>query len=153
MRSIQLLFALTSTLVACGGADPADEPPLQADMCAAICDNEKQCDGTTTCEPCGVDQDRIRPEARASIAECYEELTMTCTGSDDACFVNAARTRDIDDQFAQLCFEMIDACGGSDDLCALSHIFEEQYVEAALECLDAGCEDATACIEDAFGIE
>lgn len=145
MRPIHLLFALSSTLAACG-----DEPTGDADLCAAICEHDKQCDGTTTCAPCELDQDRVRPEARTAIAACYEALT--CGASDDGCFVGVAPARDLDDQFAELCLEAVATCGITDDLCVISPLFEAEHVEAAIACFDGACPIA-GCIEEAFGFE
>lgn len=145
MRTIHLLLALTS-LAACGGDDPSGD----ADLCAAICEHDKQCDGTTTCAPCDFDQDRLRTEARTSITACYEALA--CGASDDGCFVDAAPARDLDDQFAEICLDAAATCGFTDDLCVLSPLFETVHVEAAIACFDGTC-PATGCLEAAFGFE
>jgi hypothetical protein len=149
MRTIHILIVVASSLAACGGGESSSE----SGVCAAMCEQEKRCDGTTTCQPCELDESLLQTDAREALTGCYQ--TLACDESDDQCFfaaIDASDTRAVDTQFTELCLGAVETCGITDDICGLSKLYEAEHVEAAIACFDGTC-DLEDCLENAFGFE
>jgi hypothetical protein len=145
MRTISLLAAVASTLVACSDAETSGE------LCAAICDYDKECNGETTCGECELDESKVRPEAEARWIECYQSLT--CSDNEDVCVffaANGVSVRDIDDSYDEGCRASVETCGIIDDYCGMSPLFEAEYVEAAIACFAGRCEAVEDCLDRAL---
>jgi hypothetical protein len=152
MKLTLSLTPLLLAIAACGGGSGGGA----TNLCDALCDRELMCDPmSTTCDraECDAFEDKVRTEAAVAITSCFE--TLACGDSDDQCLVEgieAVSSRAIDDEFASGCNAAVDTCQISDDLCSSSVLFEDQFVEAGIECLDLPCDELELCFADAFGI-
>ena len=150
-RTVSSSF-LAFVLAACGGGSGGGSTGL----CDAFCDHELRCDPmATTCEraECDAFEAKVRAEAGAAIAGCFE--TLACGQGDDPCLemgIDAVSERPIDEEFATGCNAAVVTCQIGDDLCFASVLFEEELVQEGIDCLDLPCGELDLCLEDVFGL-
>ena len=138
---------------ASSGADPQTAAALCADLGA--CKPDRSCGGGVCCDgrdctsDCVAVASRFRAELMAQIEGCF----ATCGAGDECLFAVEAESDDrpIDAAFEQACSAAL-ACDSDSaylELCAVTGLYTDAVLRAAMDCLTQDCSKRVRCLANA----
>lgn len=148
VRRSAVALLLVAIAASCAGGDSSG-----GSRCDEACDRDDMCNLSGSSPFCNADCEddttALRDEFADPFFTCYAELRCDVDGTE--CEVDASQQvdrRTLDDEFQTACQTKHTECDEafSSDFCFITHYYEADSVDAAVDCLALTCDAIGSCL-------